>query len=205
MKLYSQHIFPHLEAIATSGLKSKRKRLLSFAFGNVLEIGTGAGQNFQFLNSNITSYTALDPSPTFISKALKHSKKLHKHKAINLIQGNAENLSFKTNSFDTVICFLVLCTVFDIIESIKQIKRVLKPDGKLLLFEHVLATNAKVSKWQHFLNPLWSQIGCGCNLTRNTLSLINNEGFNSFDVSCYQSSSMGFPITSQVIEGIARN
>lgn len=203
MKLYSQHIFPHLEAVATSGLKAKRKRLLSSAMGNVLEIGTGAGQNYPYINSNITSYTAIEPSPTFISMASKNKRKLNHNVNIDIIQGKAENLPFRPFSFDTVICFLVLCTVGNVTESIKQIKKVLKPGGKLLLFEHVLAKDESIAKWQNFLNPMWRHIGCGCNLTRDTLNSINIEGFNSENVSYHKSSGMGFPITSQVIEGIA--
>ena len=203
MNFYSKHIFPYIESVATSGLKSKRKRALASAFGSVLEIGTGAGQNYPFINSNITSYTAIDPSPTFISMAVKRKRVLLKSRSLEIIQGKAEFLPFKPVSFDTVICFLVLCTVYDVEKSISEIKRVLKSNGNLIIFEHVLAKHKIVSKWQYILNPIWKHVGCGCNLTRDTIESINNEGFNTDNISRYQFSSMGLPITSQVIEGIA--
>ena len=203
MNFYSKHIFPYIEAAATSGLKSKRKRALAAAFGNVLEIGTGAGQNFPFINSNISSYTAIDPSPTFISMATRKKRSLPRYNTLDIIQGQAEFLPFKPLCFDIVICFLVLCTVHDLDRSISEIKRVLKPNGNLIIFEHVLSKDKIVSKWQSFLNPIWKHVGCGCNLTRDTIKSIDNEGFKTMNLSRYQSPSMGLPITSQVIEGIA--
>lgn len=177
--------------------------MLASALGNVLEVGAGAGQNFPFTNSNITSYTAIDPSQTFISMAVKKKRALANTSKFEIIQGEAEFLPFKSFSFDTVICFLVLCTVYDLERSISEIKRILKPNGNLLIFEHVLAKDKSVSKWQFLLNPVWKHIGCGCNLTRDTVNSIKNEGFYTENISRYRSSSMGLPITSQVIEGVA--
>jgi ubiquinone/menaquinone biosynthesis C-methylase UbiE len=199
--IYEKHIFPHVEDLVTSRLREERKRLLASARGTLLEIGAGGGQNFRFFPDEVDLCLALEPSPTFVRKA---EKKLEgAAPRIRIIRGRGEDLPLAGNSVDTALSFLVLCTVQDPGKVLREIYRVLKPGGRLIFFEHVLSCSETVARWQHWIDPLWKRIGCGCHLNRDTASEIAGSGFVYRSLDVYRSPHLGPPITSQVIEGVA--
>lgn len=137
-----------------------RKQLIKKATGDVLEIGFGTGVNIKHLSvSNLTSFTGLDTQ--------ENTYFLDKYPKLNLVQGYAENLPFNDHSFDTVIVTLVLCSVSDVEQSLREIKRVLKPGGRYLFMEHILPKPSVVAHSFHTLNPLWHKHS-GCNINRDT-------------------------------------
>ncbi|MCB2141114.1 methyltransferase domain-containing protein [bacterium] len=202
-KWYSRRVFPYLETMATSALHRERQRLLASAEGHLLEIGAGAGQNVVHLPPAVKRYVALEPSGTFIKRLCK--KRVRKDSPFDYIvlQGKAEVIPHPSEVFDTVLSFLVLCSVSDPTLSLTEIYRILKPGGRFLFFEHVLSEHPEIARKQYFFNPLWKRIGCGCELVRNTHQTIESVGFEYQRLNRYRSSHMGLPITDQVIEGVA--
>ncbi|MBS3809880.1 MAG: class I SAM-dependent methyltransferase, partial [Desulfobacterales bacterium] len=113
------------------------------ASGRVVEIGGGAAQNLSHLPETVHSYLATDPSPVMAGKAKKEilQRRLPTPDA-HVIQASAENIPVKSRSADTVVSFLVLCSVYDPLAALAEVHRILRPGGVFLFFEHVLAPRA---------------------------------------------------------------
>jgi SAM-dependent methyltransferase len=97
--------------------------------------------------------------------------------SFEFIAAPAENIPADDNSFDTVVITYTLCTIADTRKALSEIRRVLKPAGKLLFCEHGESPEKSVRRWQHIINPIWSRLGGGCNLTRNIPVIVEGNGF----------------------------
>lgn len=168
-KIYDAAMKP-LEA---TRFKKIRTELIRNAKGNVLEIGSGTGINFPYYQQ-AKLVAAVEPNPQMSRRAAKRGR--HAHVPITLYEATAENLPFADNTFDTVISTLVFCTIPDPLHALKEIQRVGKPGATFLFFEHVRMEQPILAKTQDLLNPFWEKICDGCQLNRNTLTLISDSG-----------------------------
>lgn len=159
-----------------------RKELLSKAGGSVLELGSGTGINFP-LYTEAEKVTAIEPSPYMIEQSLE--KKKQSVVPIELVQASAEEIPFADHTFDTVVATLVFCTIPNAEKAMLEMKRVSKPDGKILLFEHVKMENRVLAALQEGLTPVWKKICDGCCLNRDTLELLIANGFDVTEVKKY--------------------
>ncbi|XP_052819106.1 thiol S-methyltransferase METTL7B-like [Mya arenaria] len=143
----------------------------------VLEVGAGTAANLQFLPDN-TSLTCLDPNPHFVGYIKSNLKKNDKVVEAEIVTGFAENMPFEDKQFDVVICTLVLCSVKDVDDCLKEIKRVLVKGGIFVSVEHV-ADKEKSLTWyvQGIANPFHRWLGDGCEARRNTRNNIEKAGF----------------------------
>lgn len=152
-----------------------RRRVLSSAAGDVLEIGFGAGANLPFYPDHIRRLTAIEPDVDFGNHARKAiaaspiDVDLHPHAA--------EALPFADDSFDCVVSTLTLCSLADPARALHEIQRVLKPGGRFVFMEHGLADHPHVRRWQHRLTPVFNAIACGCHLNRDISALIDAARF----------------------------
>lgn len=146
--------------------KRVRKELLRSATGRVLELGAGTGINFP-LYENANHVTAIEPSQHMIDRS--QSKFNKAAVPIKIVKAGAEQLPFNDDTFDTVVATLVFCTIPNVEKAIDEMKRVCKPNGKILLFEHVKMENRVLSRLQDWLTPVWKKICDGCCLNRETL------------------------------------
>lgn len=153
--------------------KRIRSELLKGASGKVLEIGSGTGINFP-LYYNVDTVTAIEPSLPMIERSFTKQKSAVV--PIEIVNASAENLPFEDHTFDTVVATLVFCTIPNVEKAIHELKRVCKPDGKILLFEHVKMENTVLSKMQERLTPFWKRVCDGCCLNRETLKTFTNKG-----------------------------
>lgn len=153
--------------------KRIRSELLKGASGKVLELGSGTGINFP-LYDNVDQVIAIEPSQPMIDRSL--IKKKLAVVPIEIVNVSAENLPFKDCTFDTVVATLVFCTIPNVEKAINEVIRVCKPEGKILLFEHVKMENAALSKMQESLTPFWKKVCDGCCLNRETLKAFSNQG-----------------------------
>jgi len=175
MGFYNTYVLPRV-VNCVCGLKptkKQREKVVPLADGNVLEIGIGSGLNLPYYNpTKVNHITGVDPSPEMW--------KLHDWSGdieIEFVRASAEDLQFKDQTFDSVLCTYTLCTIPDPDKAMQEIKRVLKPNGKFIFTEHGLAPDEKVSKTQHRINPYWKKLGGGCNLNRDIESLISKNTF----------------------------
>ena len=178
MKFYEKHILPSAVnwACKQKPMNYQRKKIVPLAEGKVLEIGIGSGLNLPFYSKDkVKHLTAIEPSLETWNKnivnlqALPFEFKFH--------QAFSENIPVENNSFDTVVLTYTLCTIKDTYKSLNEIKRVLKPNGKLLFCEHGKAPDKAIQKWQNRINPLWKLVGGGCNLNKDIPKLIEGNGF----------------------------
>jgi ubiquinone/menaquinone biosynthesis C-methylase UbiE len=184
------------------GLRDWRRELLKNSSGDVLELGCGTGANLEFYPQTIKRLVLVEPSP-YMQQELKEKVAHCKVNNIEILNDNAEHLSLADASVDTVVCTLVLCSVDNLEQALSEIHRVLRPQGKLIFIEHVVATNnLKRRQWQHRLAFLWKHIATGCHVTRNTEDAIIKAGFKMVDIS--RQSMRGVPpIVRPSIRGIA--
>ncbi|GGO01067.1 class I SAM-dependent methyltransferase [Saccharibacillus kuerlensis] len=169
---------PFMAPFEKKKFKTIRKHLIQQAEGHVLEIGSGTGVNFPFYKEalHVTRVTAIEPDPSMLDKSLSKIKDLSK---VHAYLGDAQKLPFPDHTFDTVVGTLVFCTIPDPEKALSEIQRVLKPEGKLLLFEHVRLNHFFLSRLQDLLTPLWKQVCHGCCLNRNTLQIVTEAGFHA--------------------------
>jgi ubiquinone/menaquinone biosynthesis C-methylase UbiE len=160
-----------MDPIEKKFLKKLRKKLLSKAEGKILEIGSGTGINFELYENH--DVVAIEPDEKLRIKSLDKIG----NKKIRVISGDAENLEFKDNEFDTVVVMLVLCTIPDYKKSLLEIRRVCKAGGKILVLEHVKHKNKILAVIQDILTPVWKKIAMGCHLNRKTTDVIEDMGF----------------------------
>src|SRR5581483_10280047 len=109
-------------------------------------------------------------------------------------------LPFEDSSFDTVVCILVLCTIADAAGALREIRRLLRPDGQLLFLEHVV-TRTRLAPLQRRLSPAWSRVAGGCQLDRDTISAIKEADFVITD--CERPSPLGRLTAQTIVEGRA--
>jgi ubiquinone/menaquinone biosynthesis C-methylase UbiE len=96
---------------------------------------------------------------------------------VKLIEGSAEKIPLETAAVDTVVTTWTMCSILDVHEALREIRRVLSPGGRVLFVEHGRAPDANVAWWQDQLTPIWQRIGGGCHLNRAIASLIETAGF----------------------------
>jgi len=187
---------------------SWRSELLSNVRGDVLEIGSGTGVNLAHYPNSINSLVLTEPDNhmlKLLNETIKQ-KQADKSSVANTRTENfaADKLAFPDNSFDSVVSTLVLCSVDSPVATLREIKRVLKPGGRLYFLEHVVAIDKpKLIKWQRLFQPFWKHMCGNCHLTRDTESNITDAGF-SFEIIERPYSIGGPPIVSPTIKGIAR-
>lgn len=178
MSWYSKYVLPKT-VNCLCGLKPTRKqreKIVPQAEGKILEIGFGSGLNLPHYNQDrVKVLYALDPSVESWNMA---KDKLGNYSfPIEYLNEGAESISLPSSSVDTVVTTFTLCTVENISTVMREIKRVLKPQGILLFAEHGLSPDVKVLKIQNRINPFWRRIAGGCELNRDIPELISTAGF----------------------------
>ncbi|AKU92729.1 class I SAM-dependent methyltransferase [Vulgatibacter incomptus] len=152
-----------------------KQELFGQLSGDVLEIGAGAGANLELLPAAIR-YSALEPNA--FSRELLTRKAAELGRAATVVGGNAERLPFADESFDAVICSLVLCTIHHVPRALAEVRRVLRPEGRFVFVEHVIAPQRRwLRAVQHAVKPLWYVVGNGCRPDRDTAAAIAAAGF----------------------------
>lgn len=158
----------------------KKNEIFAGVGGSILEIGAGPGVNFDLYPAG-SSVQVVEPNENF-QHSLNQMQANHPHLRINFVQGEMANLSaVSDNSVDNVVMTLVMCTVEDVEMGLQEVKRVLKPGGSLRFVDHVLAAESRpvIRKLQHWFTPVWTIIGDGCEMDRDTAATIEAAGFSS--------------------------
>ena len=177
MGFYQRFIVPPMIALVMKAPEATRYRgkVVPGAEGRVLEIGIGSGLNLPFYRGAVSAVVGLDPSPELLAMAAKRADKVSF--VTELVNAPAEDMPFESASFDTVLTTWTLCSVGEPLVALAEMRRVLKPDGRLVFVEHGLARSPAVVAWQNRINPLWRRFAGGCNLNRAIDKLIEDGGF----------------------------
>jgi ubiquinone/menaquinone biosynthesis C-methylase UbiE len=157
-------------------LRAHREGLLAPLHGHVLEIGGGTGANLAFYPSAVEELVITEPEEP-MARRLERKLPAHEINA-RVVHAPAEALPFGDESFDFAVSTLVLCTVGDPARALGEIRRVLRPGGRLVFLEHVRSDDPKLARWQDRLQPLQFRLGHGCHCNRRTLDNVTGAGFN---------------------------
>jgi ubiquinone/menaquinone biosynthesis C-methylase UbiE len=177
MGFYQDQIVPLLInwSMRQRNLTAYRSRIIPAAEGRVLEIGIGSGLNLLFYSRNVTHVIGLEPSPRLLAMARRAERAEFGH--VEFIKGSAEAIPLKDASVDTVVTTWTLCSIPDALRALRDMRRVLRPGGRLLFVEHGRAPDPHVVWWQDRLTPVWKRLGGGCHLNRAIGTLIEGAGF----------------------------
>jgi ubiquinone/menaquinone biosynthesis C-methylase UbiE len=152
-----------------------RQQTIEAARELVLEVGVGSGLNLPLYGAAVTRVVAVDPSPELL--ALARTQASDMVVPVSLIRASAERLPFANAVFDTVVMTWTLCSIPNPIAALTEMRRVLRPGGRLLFVEHGLSPEIRTARWQHRLTPYWRRISGGCHLDRKMEELIRAAGF----------------------------
>ncbi len=170
---------PVLANAERAGLGAKRRELLSPLRGHVVEIGAGTGANLPHLGGGVEHLTLLEPTPEMAERLrVRASRAASNGTRVEVLEAPAEALPVGDGQVDAVVSTLVLCSVDDLAGSLAEIRRVLRPGGRLVLLEHV-AARGRAHRVQRLLEPAWRVAARGCHLTRDTGAALVDAGFDT--------------------------
>lgn len=147
---------PFLWVGERAGLRAQREELLSRARGGTVEIGGGTGLNLPHYPNGLDELVLVEPDAAMrvrLEKRLGRSRR-----RARVVDAPAERLPFADGSVDTVVSTFVLRTVDAPDLALREIARVLRPDGQLLFIEHVRSESPTLVYWQDRLERPWRQL-----------------------------------------------
>ncbi len=178
MAFYRDTIYPRLVDILGDPppIRKIREQMIPLAEGNVLEIGVGSGANFpDYDSTRISKLYALEPNAGMVQLAQKQQHRTQLNIEFLNLQG--DSIPLEDDSIDTVVSTFTLCTIPGIANAIQEIKRILRPDGKLIFFELGLSPDPRIQHRQRQLEPIFHWLFQGLYLTRDIPSLLTEGGF----------------------------
>jgi ubiquinone/menaquinone biosynthesis C-methylase UbiE len=176
--LYERHLLPRLVewACRSRSLERVRRRVVARAQGRVLEIGFGSGLNLRHYDrGRVGSILALEPNPGL--RRLAAQRVRDSGLSVEFIDASAEAIPLPDASVDTIVVTFTLCTIPDPQRAAREMRRVLRPDGRLLFAEHGRAEGARALRWQRRIEPVWMPLAGGCHLTRDPTAILRDAGF----------------------------
>ena len=178
MGLYANYIFPAILDLVMrqEPIQRQREKVVPRARGRVLEIGVGSGLNLPFYDrAKVDNLSGLDPSLGLQRRARQRAEAAGIE--VEFIPVSSEEIPLADASVDTVVITYTMCSIPDVDTALKEMHRVLRPEGSLLFSEHGRAPDAGVVRWQDRLNPIWRRISGGCNMNRAIPDLLGAAGF----------------------------
>ena len=177
MGFYRKYVLPTLIELAmkNKAAQAERVRLVPQASGEVLEIGVGSGLNIPIYGSGVRKLHALDPSAELLRMARQRAERAAF--PVELLQHPAEAIPLGDGTVDSVVTTWTLCSIPDAASALREVRRVLRPTGRLILIEHGRSPDPSVVRWQDRVTPLWRKISGGCHLNRPIDRLLAQGGF----------------------------
>jgi ubiquinone/menaquinone biosynthesis C-methylase UbiE len=177
MNFYEHWILPPILDLIMrqEHLTKYRRAVVAGAHGRVLEIGVGSGLNFPLYGKQVELVYGIDPSPRLL--AIARRRAAASGVPVELLQGSATAIALADNAVDTVVMTWTLCSIPDPLAALREMRRVLKPNGNLCFVEHGLSPEPSVERWQHRITPAWRRMAGGCHLDRKIDELIRLAGF----------------------------
>lgn len=175
---YERHLLPRLidMGCASPQVRALRRKVIPAAAGRVIEIGLGSGLNLPYYDpAKVSEVIGVDPAAAILRRA--ESRIAAALVPVSLERLSGEDLPFDDAVADSVVCTFTLCSIPDPAAALAEMRRVLKPGGRMIFAEHGASPDPGVRKWQDRVNRPWGRIAGGCNINRPILALIETAGF----------------------------
>jgi ubiquinone/menaquinone biosynthesis C-methylase UbiE len=173
-----------------------RREAMRKATGRLLMIGIGPGTDLLFLPPAVMSVAAVEPDAVF--RRMASTLAGRRGIPVDIVDGVAESIPFPDNSFESVHVGLVLCSVDDVDASLREIRRVLVPGGRLVVLEHVRGDGA-MGRFQDLIAKPWSWLASGCHPNRRTVDAIAAAGFDAAGLRTIRRTPVPPPCTPQLL------
>lgn len=176
MGFYERNVMPWMisKGMQNKAITKHRPRIPPLASKRVLEIGMGSGLNIPYYTGAVEHLFGLEPSEKLIDEA--RGRAADAPFPVEFIASPAEHIPLEAGSIDTIVSTWTMCSIPGIEEALSEMRRVLKPDGKLLFIEHGRAPDENVAKWQDRLTPLFKAMA-GCRPNRAMDKILIEAGF----------------------------
>ena len=161
---------PFLALGERRGMGDRRAALLAGARGHVLEIGAGTGLNLPYYPARLDALVLSEPEEGMARRLERRGAR--ERPDARVVRASADALPFPDASFDAVVSTMVLCTVPDPEAAVAEVRRVLRPGGRLLYLEHVRG-DGPLGRWQDSVAPAWATFAAGCRCDRPTHDLLD--------------------------------
>lgn len=178
MGLYTKYVWaPILDwCMRQPPVLEHRQKVVPLARGRVLEIGIGSGLNLPYYDaSKVEKVWGIEPCPELRTAANERAARTRLD--VEILGAGGEAIPMDDRFFDTVLTTWTMCSIADVPRALREMRRVLKRDGRLVFAEHGLSSEEGVARWQNRLNPLWRVVSGGCNMNRRIAPLVRDAGF----------------------------
>ena len=175
---YERRLLPYVLdfACGLKAIRRQREKVVPLASGRVLEVGIGTGLNMRFYDrSRVTKLVGIDPAAAM--HRLAAGRIAAAGLDVELLALSAERIPVADGSFDSIVLTYTLCSIPDPVAALREMRRVLKPGGRLLFCEHGRAPDDPVRRWQERLQPWWGALAGVCQLGRDIPQLLVSGGF----------------------------
>ncbi len=203
MSVYRERILPHIidRACGTPELHAWRGEVAAGLFGTVVEIGFGSGLNVAAYPDEVDVVYAVEPAA--VARRLAESRIAAGSVTVEHVGLDGQQIPLDDDSCDGALSTFTLCTIPDVDAALAELRRVVRPGGRLHFLEHGLSPDAGVAKWQRRIEPAQKRLADGCHLTRDPAGLVDRAGFHLERVSSRYA--RGPRPWSWFTEGVARN
>jgi ubiquinone/menaquinone biosynthesis C-methylase UbiE len=176
MAWWSEHIVPRVNDVTLRGraIGESRAMVCTGLSGQVLELGFGGGLNLAHLPPEVESVGAVEPSDT--GWRLSEKRRARGRVPVSRIGLDGQSVAAPDASYDAALCTFTLCTIPDPLAALAEVRRIVRPGGTFHFLEHGLATDPRVTRWQHRLDPWQQRLAGGCHLTRDAGTLVEQSG-----------------------------
>ena len=180
---YDRHVLPYLLDLACNvrPVQQQRRRVVPQARGRVLELGIGSGLNLAHYDPAVVS-EVIGVDPATQSRGRIEKRIAASRLQVQLVPVSAEKIPLPDASFDTVVMTYTLCSIDDPLAALAEVRRLLRPSGRLLFCEHGRAPEDAVRRWQERISPWWQRLAGGCHLDRDVPALLTRAGLTSCEI-----------------------
>jgi ubiquinone/menaquinone biosynthesis C-methylase UbiE len=185
MGVYGEQVLPRIVNVACDMkvARDQRRVVCQGLAGDVVEIGFGSGLNVPFYPPAVTKVAAVEPAE--LGWKLARKRVSESTVAVERSGLDGQSLPFPDDSFDAALSTWTMCTIPNLNAALRELRRVLKPGGRLHFVEHGLAPDEGVRRWQHRLEPIQKRLFGGCHLTRPVVDLVRGAGFEISELDSY--------------------